>query len=278
VTPLDDLGAAESPDLLLSNLAMEWPGLIRNLNTLHEMVAAAKRGNKEVADTLNEEVQIISGQLLLLVSKLGDRPDDFNGASAFDSLSFIKDELKGMNTDIVSLDMATKKLVVHNERHTKNVELLRDLFKNIPRGSGITEAELKASTESILLQVRAAIEPFIALVATISSSRADPGGLLVKRLTDLERGVVQLRASKVDIGGTLSTAAPVASGATGAASLAWALPLPAATAAPATTFGAGVVNVSGLTQRITQLERKVTDLEVNWAERQLMWGAPSSNR
>jgi hypothetical protein len=43
VTPMDDLGATESPNLLLSNLAMEWPGLIRNLNTLHEMVAAATR-------------------------------------------------------------------------------------------------------------------------------------------------------------------------------------------------------------------------------------------
>jgi hypothetical protein len=240
---------------------MEWPGLIRNLNALHKMVAAAKRGNKEVADTLNEEVQTISGRLLLLLSKLGDRPDDFNGASAFDSLSFIKDKLKGMRTDIVSLDMATKKLVVHNERHTENLELLHDLLKNIRRGNGITEADLKASTESILLQVRAAIKPFIALVAKTSSSRADPGGLLVKRLTDLERGVVQLRPQKMDIGSTLPTAAPVASGATGPTSLAWASPLPAATAAPATTLGAGVVNVSGMSQRIAQLERKVTDLE-----------------
>jgi hypothetical protein len=87
--------------------------------------------------------------------------------------------------------MATKKLVGHNEeRHTKNLELLQDLLKNIPGANGITDAELKASGNNILSQVRAAMEPFIALVTKTSSSRADPGGLLVKRLTNLKRGVV----------------------------------------------------------------------------------------
>jgi hypothetical protein len=65
----------------------------------------------------------------------------------------------------------------------------------------------------------------------------------------------------MDVGGTMPTAAPVAAVATGAASLAWALPVPAATATPAVTLGAGGGNVSGLTQRIAQLERKVNDLE-----------------
>jgi hypothetical protein len=73
-----------------------------------------------------------------------------------------------MNTDIQDLDMTTKKLVGHNERHTENLELLRDLLKNIPGGNGVTDAELKASENNILSQVRAAIEPFIALVAKTS--------------------------------------------------------------------------------------------------------------
>jgi hypothetical protein len=64
VPPMEDLGDADAPNLVLSNLAMEWPGLVRNLTTLHKMVATAKRGNKEVASVLNEEVQTISGQLL----------------------------------------------------------------------------------------------------------------------------------------------------------------------------------------------------------------------
>jgi hypothetical protein len=34
------------------------------------MVAIAKKGNKDVASALNEEVQTISGQLLLVLSKL----------------------------------------------------------------------------------------------------------------------------------------------------------------------------------------------------------------
>jgi hypothetical protein len=261
VTPLDDLGDAGTPDLLLSNLAREWPSLIQNLNTLHEMVAAAKRGNKAVAESLNDEVQTISGQLLLLLSKLGDRPDDFNGASAFDSLSFVKDELKGMDADIQALDMATKKLVVHNERHTENLELLRDLLKTIPGGNGVTDAELKASANNIMAQVRAAIEPFIALVAKTSSSRADPGGLLVKRLADLERGVVELRATKMDIGTKSTGATPSVEIATGAPSLAWALPIPAVPATPGATTGPAGTQVAALAQRIVQLERKVTDLE-----------------
>jgi hypothetical protein len=61
VTPMDDLGVNEAPDLVISNLTMEWPILVQNLMTLHEMVALAKLGNKEVADTLSEEVQTISG-------------------------------------------------------------------------------------------------------------------------------------------------------------------------------------------------------------------------
>jgi hypothetical protein len=42
VAPMDDLGDMDVPNLVLSNLALEWPGLVRNLTTLHEMVATAK--------------------------------------------------------------------------------------------------------------------------------------------------------------------------------------------------------------------------------------------
>jgi hypothetical protein len=133
--------------------------------------------------------------------------------------------------------MATKKLVGHNERHTENLELLRDLLKNIPGGNGVTDVELKESANNILSQVRGAIEPFIALVAKTSSSRADRGGLLVKRLTDLERGVVELRATKMDVGTKQSAAAPTVGTTTGAASLAWALPIPSVPTIPVATPG-----------------------------------------
>jgi hypothetical protein len=93
VSPMEDLGDVDAPDLVLSNLAMEWLGLVRNLTTLHEMVAMAKMGNKEVASTLNDEVQTISGQLLLILSKLGDHPESFNGASAFEVVNELNSEV-----------------------------------------------------------------------------------------------------------------------------------------------------------------------------------------
>jgi hypothetical protein len=201
---MEDLGSAENPDLVVSNLTMQWPGLIRNLNTLHEMVAAAKRGNKEVADTLNEEVQTISGQLLLLLSKLGDRPEEFNGALAFEALTFVKEELTSMNGEVTALEMMSKKLVDHNERHTENLELLRDLLKNIPGADGVTESDLTGMRDAILVQVRAAIQPFIQLVQRTSSTKTDPGGLLMNRLLELERGVVELRTTKADVVDTLA--------------------------------------------------------------------------
>jgi hypothetical protein len=160
-------------------------------------------GNKEIADTLNEEVQTISGQLLLLLSKLGDRPDEFNGASAFEFLGLLKEELKEMNSEINLLDVTTQKLVLHNNRQTQNLELLQDILKKVQNTPvGVTKAELEGMRDNLLIQVRAAIEPFIKLVAKTSSSRSDRGGLLIKRLVDLERGVVNLRATKMDVGTT----------------------------------------------------------------------------
>jgi hypothetical protein len=249
---------------VLSNLNMEWPGLIRNLNTLHEMVAATKLGNKEVADTLNEEVQTISGQLLLLLSKLGDRPEEFDGASAFDSLRSMQEELKDMNAEINLVDIKTTKLEKHNKRHTENLELLQDILKNAQNSmTGVSKAELLATRDNMLSQVRVAIDPFIKLVSKTSSSRDDPGGLLVKRLTDLERGVVDLRATKMDVGAafapgvTPNSALPP----TSSSGLAWLLPPVASGSTPQASTGLGGGNVAALTQWIATLERKVTDLE-----------------
>jgi hypothetical protein len=266
VAPMEDLGSTDEPDLILSNLKLEWPSLVQNLTTLHEMVASAKRGNKEVADTLDEEVQTISGQLLLLLSKLGDRPSEFNGASAFDSLSFIKDEQKQMSAELLALDGRTQKLDLHNTKQTANLELLRDLVKAIPtRGTGgVTEAEMLAMRDGLVLQVRGAIEPFIALVSKTSSTRTDPGGLLIKRLTDLERSVVHLRATKVDVGTSGPPTAPsyVSHAAHSATpSLSWALPVAPSTATPAALGAATGLNHSVLEQKVLGLERRVVDLE-----------------
>jgi hypothetical protein len=107
VAPIEDLGDVDAPNLVLSNLAMEWPGLVRGLTTLHEMVATAKSGNKEVVSALNEEVQTISGQLLLILSKLvGDRPQSFDGASAFETVQELKVEHKhkGIAKDVTRID------------------------------------------------------------------------------------------------------------------------------------------------------------------------------
>jgi hypothetical protein len=85
---MEELGDMGSPNLVLSNLTAAWPGLVlRNLTTIHEMVAAAKKGNKELSEMMDMEVKRLGGHILLIVSKLGERKDRLNGAAAFDAIA-----------------------------------------------------------------------------------------------------------------------------------------------------------------------------------------------
>jgi hypothetical protein len=122
-------------------------------------------------------------------------------------------------------------------------------------------AELTESRDAIVNQVREAIQPFIKLVGRVSSSKEDPGGLLLKRVTDLERTVVELRSSKAD---TISKAKmttwrePPAS----TPSLSWSL----STEPSADTTGASGITGGGQEEQEIQfkfrvLERRITDLE-----------------
>jgi hypothetical protein len=216
-------------------------------------------------DTLNEEVQTISGQLLLLLSKLGDPPEDFYGASAFNSLVAMKGELKEMNSEINLSDATTTKLVKHNERHTKKLELLQNILTKVQSTAvGVSKNDLLAMRGDLLRQVRDAMKPFIQLVAKTSSARSDPGGLLVKRLANLKRGVVELRATKMDVVTGRRTSVPMAATPptnTGP-TLSWALQRPAVPIIAQASSGLGGGNVTTvLSQHIAMLERKVANLK-----------------
>jgi hypothetical protein len=85
-----------------------------------------------------------------------------------------------MHAEVNQLDATTAKLVTHNERHTENLALLHDILKKVQNTAvGVSQANLFAARDDVLLQVRGAIEPFIKSVAKTSASRDDPGGLLV---------------------------------------------------------------------------------------------------
>jgi hypothetical protein len=103
------------------------------------------------------------------------------------------------------------------------------LVKN--NGGGVTTAEVAQMKGDILTQVRGAIEPFIRLVGRLSASKEDPGGLIVRRVIDLEREVVELRASKADVGSrAVSTTTPTAPATTQVmGDLDWSLTGPTAT-------------------------------------------------
>jgi hypothetical protein len=109
VEPLDDLG--DSPTMVISNLTMAWPELIHNVTTVHEMAASAKRGNTDLAVIFKEEMQAAGGQLLMLLSKLGDRPTKFNGASAFKAIGSLDDEVTGVTKDLKELDDLMKRIL-----------------------------------------------------------------------------------------------------------------------------------------------------------------------
>jgi hypothetical protein len=146
----------------------------------------------------------------------------------------------------------------HNERHTKNLELLRDMLKTIPGTKGVSETELTAMRNGILVQVWGAIKPFIQLVSKMSTSLVDLGGSIIKRMADLERGVVHLKATKIDIGAiTLASAGPpTPAAATPLArpTLAWALPSQTVSLPAMASVGTRDGNVTALSQRIILLK------------------------
>jgi ABC-type transporter Mla subunit MlaD len=223
---MEDLGHVDAPNLVLSNLALEWPGLVRNLTTLDEMVATAKKGNKDVASALNEEVQTISRQRLLILSKLGDRMENVNGASAFEVVDKLKTQVRGMAKGMGTVEELVQRLNNRSSKLTIGLEDLTALVQILKRNGGITSTDLTESRNSVLNQVREAIQPFIKLVRRLSSSKEDPGGLLMKRVMDLERTVVELRATKADttctsLGKTTSWKDPPAPAST--PSLSWSL-------------------------------------------------------
>jgi hypothetical protein len=225
------------------------------LTTLHERVAAAKSGNKEVASALNEEVQTISGQLLLILSKLGDRPESFNGASAFEVLDELGSKHKVIAKDVLRIDELVHRLNQGNAKLTITLEDLATLVQINKRNGGITMIDLTESRDSILNQVREAIQPFIKLVGRVSSSKEDPGGLLVKRIIDLERTVVALQSSKADASSMPKTTTwrePPAS----TPSLSWSLGTDVSA-----TITPGASGIPGGGQDIREMDLKVRGLE-----------------
>jgi hypothetical protein len=92
--------ASEEPDVVLSNLVGAWPGLVRNVNTLYEMVAGTKKANKEILTVVEEELEALSTQLLLLPSRVGDRPERAQGASAFNLLMESEEQFQALWKDL----------------------------------------------------------------------------------------------------------------------------------------------------------------------------------
>jgi hypothetical protein len=260
VEPLDDLG--DSPTMVISNLTLAWPELVRNMTTVHEMAAAAKRGNKDLAVIFEEEMQAAGGQLLMVLSKLGDRPTKLNGASAFEAIGALDDEVIGVTKDLKELDALMRRLLNQVSVTTVEMQDIKgELAKN--HGGGATTADVNFMRSDVLTQVRGAIEPFIQLVGRLSASKEDPGGLIVSRVIDLEREVVELRASKADVGAR-GAAMPqpltqTTSQATG--NLDWSLTGPTF-AGPSPGSGSGPSErEQKLHQSIVTLERRVGELE-----------------
>jgi hypothetical protein len=75
---------------------------------------------------------------------------------------------------------AMKATVKQSEKDLRVVE--DEVTKSIAMGGGYGQAAVDAVKIDILTQVRAAIDPFIKLVANTSTSKNDPGGLIMKRV------------------------------------------------------------------------------------------------
>jgi hypothetical protein len=108
------------------------------------------------------------------------------------------EEVKGMAKGMRTVEKLVQMLNDRSSKLTIGLEDLAALVQILKRNGGITSTDLTESRNSVLNQVREAIQPFIKLVRRLSSSKEDPGGLLMKRVMDLERTVVKLRATKAD--------------------------------------------------------------------------------
>jgi ABC-type transporter Mla subunit MlaD len=265
---MEELGGIESPNLILSNLTSAWPGLVRNLTMIHEMVAAAKMGNKELSDAFDGELQNLGRQLLLIISKLGERLETFNGASAFEAIASLDKEVHVMVNQAKTLEQLTITTQKTTQKNSANIKSLESQLTQVGMTSGATKQELADLQTDILSQVRTAIDPFIQLLGRVSTTKSDPGGLILNKVADLEREVVHLGASKVDISGR-NQGVPVAPPTPAVASLAWSLAGPAnaglpASGAASTPSGSTATvpgEVAALRHRVLALEKKVSELE-----------------
>jgi hypothetical protein len=122
---------------------------------------------------------------------------------------------------------------------------IKAVEKKIQAGAG---GDLASVRQDIIMQVKGAIQPFTALVARLSDTKDDPGGLIVKRVAQLEAHVMLLTAT--------TAPAPIAAPASSiGASLEWTLP----TSIPPPGSAAG--GIAQLHNTVAMLERKVAALE-----------------
>jgi hypothetical protein len=183
----------------------------------------------------------------------------------FEVVDELKTEVKGMAKGMDTMEELLHRLNDRGSKLTVGLEDLAALVQILKRNGGVTSTDLTESRNSVLNQVREAIQPFIKLVGRLSSSKEDPGGLLIKRVLDLERTVVELRATKADRTSSVkATSWQDPPGPTRAPSLSWSLSTkPGATShAGSSAPQAGGQGVTQETQnRVRSLERRVADLE-----------------
>jgi hypothetical protein len=126
------------------------------------------------------------------------------------------------------------------------IDCIKVIEAKLMTGAG---GDVEAARQDIILQVKGAIQPFIALVARLSDTKADPGGLIVKRVAHLEAQVVLLTATA----NPPLAAAPAISS---RVSLAWTIPSstpPPTTPPPQPTAGPEVGGMAQLQNTVTGL-------------------------
>jgi hypothetical protein len=89
-------------------------------------------------------------------------------------------EVRGMSKDAGRIAELTQRLNDKSSKLTLGLEDLAALVQIMKNNGGITSLDLNESRDSVLNQVRDAIQPFIKLVGRLSSTKDDPGGLLIK--------------------------------------------------------------------------------------------------
>jgi hypothetical protein len=258
----------EDPQTILSNVALEWKVLVRNLTTLKEMVLGCREVQRKLSTpATTDEFSDVDFKIARLSNLIGSRPDDLGPTTMFQLIQDLATEvadatLRSLPTGLSGADLL---------KVSGFVQTFND-----PKGAG---GVLK---ESVCHDVLARFKPMIEMFSKYSSDKSKPGDLLDIKLANL-RAEVNLLSQQIKSGTGGPPLANPAQAAAPSTGVQWnlnSMSLGGPSAPPQAQAGGGTQAApgSGVTVALLKLlEDRIKDLEERLQDKAVTIGVTTFN-